>query len=93
MHTQDHRTRSKNNVKIINLLIAIAMISANLMLTRDVRHFGMSRFVTLCLLDVYFPVVALACGLASLRFLKFTLMLLVLGIAYVLVGVVLVLSS
>jgi hypothetical protein len=93
MHKNDDHTHREKNVKIIDIMITISIISVNLASIRDVMHFGRSGLVTLCLLDLFFPAVALACGLASRRFLKFTFSLFVFDLAYVLVGAILTMSS
>jgi hypothetical protein len=93
MRQNNHGMRGTNKLTIGNLMICVLVVALNVASIRDVMHIGRNEFVTLCLSDLFFPTVALACGFATRRFLKFTFILFVLALAYVLVGVVLTISS
>ncbi len=71
------RLSSLGNLAAITLIICI-----NLKYLRNLLHFQTTDFISLCLLDAFFPLVAYACGLIERWVLRFTLGLLAFDLVY-----------
>jgi len=76
---------SKKFIKlhIIDVLAIVALISANLVLIRDIKQFRRGSFIAIVILDIFLPIAALSCGFIGMRFLKFTFFLFCFDVLYV----------